>query len=139
MWPYPSWNDVVSCLFCMSVYERTHQDNIMFSEWTLGYNEIKNCPWTKHPLNEIWRNEAKKDILYVLFLLYVLMHCRSWKNFTQQEKDIFVSSDFLKIRCLHLNLNNFWAQLCIFLYKLDKPDNISLKHIAICFSLKKCY
>lgn len=64
----------------------------------------------------------KKINSYVLFLLYVLMHCRSFKNLTQQEKDVAVSSDFKKSHHLHLHLNNFWAHMCVFLYELDKTD-----------------
>lgn len=72
----------------------------------------------------------------IIFILYVLMYCESVKNLTQQEKDVAMSCNFLEIQHLHLNLNNR-AQLCIFLYKLDKTDCDVFQRNIICFSLKK--
>lgn len=62
---------------------------------------------------------GKKINSYVLFLLYVLMHCRSFKNLTQQEDDVAVSLDFKKSTIYTYIWTTFEHR---FLYKLDKMD-----------------
>lgn len=101
----------------------------------IGIMKSKNSPsyWRKYFPNEIWYDEKKKDKFCILFCVF--MHCRNLKNLTQQEKDVAVSSDFLKIH-LHLTFN-LWLQLCVFLSKLDKTDNVFQRNI-ICFNPKMC-